>query len=224
MTAARCPLLRGAFGSSLLAGVLLLALGQTACLERREPDGVLPRNECTTCHGGLLPAPFEAAPPTSLAGNTESSARGVGAHAAHLLGNDWSKPIVCADCHAVPESVDDAGHIDTEYPAEVLFPATARAFEAEPFFALETGQCKDTFCHGGSFVGHRPSGGNVTEPAWTSVDPGTTACDGCHGMPPPAPHPTTETCSDCHHDIDAERTFPRPDLHVDGKVTFYVVD
>lgn len=211
---------------ALPAGVsaLVALLGPTACLERREPDGVAPREECTTCHGGMLPAPLEAAPPTSLAGDSDSSARGVGAHEAHLLGNSWSRPIVCADCHVVPQNTDDEGHMDTPYPAEIIFSRTARAFEAEPSFDASSGRCQDTFCHGGSFVGHRPSGGTVTEPEWTSSDAAITACDGCHGMPPPAPHPAAEQCADCHHDVDADRSFFRPDLHVDGKVTFYVVD
>jgi len=210
-----------------LAPAVLTALAAASlagCLDRREPDGVSPRDECGTCHGGVLPAPFTAAPPTSLAGDVERSARGVGAHEAHLSGNDWSRPIACADCHAVPGAVDDPGHIDSEYPAEVHFPAVARAFEAEPSFDAETGQCKNTFCHGGSFVGHRPSGGAVVEPVWNDTDPAIASCDGCHGLPPPLPHPEADACSDCHQNIDSERKFVRPELHVDGKVTFYVVD
>lgn len=207
----------------LLAGLLTALLTPTACLERREPDGVAPREECTRCHGGMLPAPFEAAPPFSLAGDSEPTARGAGAHEAHLLGNSWSRPIACTECHVVPETTDAPGHIDT-YPAEITFMGPVRAFEAEPSFDAKTGTCKETFCHGGSFVGHRPSGGTVTEPQWTATDAAITACDGCHGMPPPAPHPEAEGCSDCHHDLDAERSFLRPELHIDGKVTFYVFD
>lgn len=208
--------------ASLLAGSM--GLGSLSCLERREPDGVMPRDECTTCHGGLLPAPFEAAPPFSLAGDEETKARGVGAHEAHLLGAFPARPIACAECHLVPEKVDDPGHMDTPYPAEIIFTGVARAFEAEPWFDEKEGRCRDTFCHGGSFVGHRPSGGVITEPVWTSQDARVTSCDGCHGMPPPAPHPVTENCSDCHQDVDEERVFLRPELHVDGKVTFYIFD
>jgi len=208
----------------VLGATLAAALGQTACLDRREPDGVEVRDECTTCHGGILPAPFEAAPPTSLAGDSAPSARGVGAHEAHLTTGAWARPIACVDCHLVPDDVDAEGHIDTPYPAEIHFPRVARAYEAEPFFEVETGRCSDTFCHGGSFVGGRPSGGTSTEPTWTSQDAAITACDGCHGLPPPEPHPEGDLCADCHHDIDAERAFVRPELHVDGKVTFYVTD
>lgn len=209
-----------AFGVVILAG--FLAVG---CLERREPDGVLPRDECTTCHGGVLPGPFEAAPPFNLAGDGAPNARGVGAHEAHLLGTFPARPIACSECHRVPESIDSEGHMDDAYPAEIIFSGVARAFEAEPWFDEREGTCRATFCHGGSFVGHRPSGGFFTEPAWTSLDSGVTACDGCHGMPPPLPHPEDAVaCSDCHHDLDANREFSRPELHVDGKVTFYVSD
>src|SRR5262245_16398537 len=95
---------RAASVSSTMAAML----GPIGCLERREPDGVEPRAECTTCHGGVLPAPFEAAPPTSLAGDAQPSARGVGAHEAHLLGSDWARTIACTDCHVVPTAVDEA--------------------------------------------------------------------------------------------------------------------
>lgn len=204
-------------GAAVCASLFALA-----CLERREPDGLMPRAECTTCHGGVMPAPFEAAPPYSLAGDEKREARGVGAHEAHLLGTFPARPIACAECHRVPESVDDKGHMDDSYPAEVVFSGVARAFEAEPWFDEKAGRCRDTFCHGGSFVGHRPSGGLDPEPSWTSLDGNVTACDGCHGMPPPSPHPETGSCSDCHQDVDADRAFLRPELHVDGKVTFYV--
>jgi hypothetical protein len=43
-------------------------------------------------------------------------------------------------------------------------------------------------------------------------------------LPPPAPHPRGDlnpTCSACHENIDPDNlTFNRPDLHVDGIVTF----
>jgi predicted CxxxxCH...CXXCH cytochrome family protein len=198
-------------------------LGLSSCLDRREPDDDLqPKAECTTCHGGMLEPPFEAAPPFSLAGESDSSARGVGAHQAHLLGNDWSRTIACSDCHLVPSEVDSPGHFDDDYPAEVRFWGVAFAFEADPRFDAESGTCKGTFCHGGSFVGHRPSGGTDTEPSWTSQDDAVAACTGCHGMPPPDPHPAEDHCSDCHKDIDEDRTFLRPELHVDGTVTFYL--
>jgi predicted CxxxxCH...CXXCH cytochrome family protein len=217
--AVRARLVSTLVGLAACAGLL-----SSACLERREPDGVAPRDECTTCHGGLLEAPFEAAPPTSLAGDSERSARGVGAHEAHLFGNDWARTIACTECHVVPETIDAKGHTDSDYPAEIIFKGVATAFEAEPYFDFETGRCRDTFCHGGSFVGHRPSGGLVVEPRWNSTDSNTTACNGCHGLPPPDPHPVTESCTDCHHNIDADLKFNRPERHVDGKVTFYVVD
>ena len=212
---------RGSLRRGLLAAGLL-GLGLLGCLDRREPDGVEVRDECTICHGGQLDPPFEVAPPYSLAGDTEASARGVGAHEAHLTPTTWARAIACEECHVVPSEVDEQGHMDTPYPAEIIFSGPALAFEAEPWFDAEAGSCKDTFCHGGYFVGGRPSGGTTPQPSWTSEDAAVAACDGCHGMPPPDPHPATEACSDCHKNVRDDRSFSRPDLHVNGVVNFNI--
>ena len=62
----------------------------------------------------------------------------------------------------------------------------------------------------------------VTTPEWTRVDGSQATCGSCHGLPPPAPHPYyAEACSDCHENVAADNvSFLRPDLHVDGVVTF----
>lgn len=208
--------------SCLVALTTMATLGTSSCLELREDAGTAPRKECTTCHGGTLEAPFEAAPPYNLSGDLEKDARGNGAHEAHLLGSGRARVVPCADCHLVPDDEDAAGHMDSEYPAEVELLGVARAFGAQPEFVSAESTCRNTFCHGGSFVGGRPSGGTHTEPLWTSTDPDTASCTGCHGAPPPAPHPATEECSECHQNIGADGSFSRPDLHVDGTVTFYL--
>jgi predicted CxxxxCH...CXXCH cytochrome family protein len=65
-----------------------------------------------------------------------------------------------------------------------------------------------------------------TAPSWTSVDGSEAACGSCHGLPPPRPHPYVEqspNCSGCHQDLAPDnRSFVRPDLHIDGEVTFTV--
>lgn len=208
--------------SCLVALATLTSLGTGGCLELRDTDGSTPRPECTTCHGGVLEPPFDPAPPYNLSGELERSARGNGAHEAHLVGSGRARVVPCADCHLVPQQEDAPGHMDTPYPAEVELLGVARAFGAQPEFVPAEGACRNTFCHGGYFVGGRPSGGTDTEPRWTSTDPETASCTGCHGAPPPDPHPAAEQCSDCHEDIRADRSFSRPELHVDGKVTFYL--
>jgi len=212
----------------LLSGAALILFSLTSCLETRGYEQSQ-RNECAVCHGGMMPGEgppeFIAAPPYNLAGETERSARGNGAHEAHLLKNERARPLVCSDCHLVPKTVDAPGHMDDSYPAEIEFAwGPAWAFEAVPTWNVEEQSCQQTFCHGGYFVGGRPSGGQVPEPHWTDVSGKPAQCDGCHGQPPPAPHPEAEQCSDCHKNIDEKGDFLFPNLHVDGKVTFYLPD
>jgi predicted CxxxxCH...CXXCH cytochrome family protein len=171
---------------------------------------------CTSCHGRDNPAP-----PRALNGATETTAAGVGAHQAHLSGSDRARAVPCGECHRVPERVLDPGHVDSFGPAEVAFSGAAVAFGLTP--AYVGGRCQNTACHGGSFPrrGH-DSGGSVTTPSWTTVDGTQAACGSCHGLPPPRPHPYhSEDCGRCHENMSLDgKTFLRPELHVDGVVTF----
>jgi len=212
-------------------GFLVLPLGLAAwalggCLETRGFDQGEPQAECAECHGGSLEASEEfpewiAAPPYNLSGEMDRDARGNGAHEVHLRGSATARALLCSECHLVPETTDAPGHMDSPYPADLTFSGpAANAFEATPVFDPATQTCKQTFCHGGYFVGGRPSGGLLTEPKWTDSSGAPAACDGCHGQPPPDPHPRTDACSDCHKNIAPDLTFTRPELHVDGTVTF----
>ena len=218
-TAMRSMVTRSA---ALHTASVLLALSLVGCLERRDGDTTAAVDECSTCHGGLLREPFQSAPPFNLAGDGALSSRGNGAHEIHLEGSSTARAVACVECHMVPEELYAPGHIDTEYPAEIIFTGPGTAFKAEPAFDAETQSCKNTFCHGGSFVGFRPSGGTLTEPTWTSTDGAAAECGACHSLPPPLPHPIDSACSDCHKNIDEGGTFTRPELHVDGTVTFFL--
>jgi len=65
---------------------------------------------CNVCHGNAE----HAHPPNDLAGNSEITYIGVGAHELHM--DRYQK---CETCHVVPESFADSTHIDG-LPAEVL--------------------------------------------------------------------------------------------------------
>ncbi|HEY3494989.1 MAG TPA: CxxxxCH/CxxCH domain-containing protein [Polyangiaceae bacterium] len=190
----------------------------------RHVDGVLDvmlEQSCSGgCHGGDNPAP-----PRDVEGNVLTSAAGVGAHQTHVQGTERSRPVPCGECHVVPESVLDAGHVDTDRPAELVFSGVARAHDAAPVYA--NGTCRSTSCHGAVFPDY-PSGGSNTEPDWTRVDGSEAACGTCHGLPPPPPHPLPSPeypCHVCHFNVaDDDVSFVRPDLHVDGKVTLQVED
>jgi predicted CxxxxCH...CXXCH cytochrome family protein len=170
---------------------------------------------CTACHGGENPAP-----PRAVAGQTSTSFSGVGAHQAHVLGSERARAVACNECHLVPEHALDPGHLDTPAPAEVVFSGASQAFGATPSYAQ--GKCSNTACHGARLTRGHASGGTLTEPAWTIVDGSQAACGTCHALPPPRPHPYhAEDCGRCHENVSLDgKTFLRPDLHVDGLVTF----
>jgi predicted CxxxxCH...CXXCH cytochrome family protein len=182
----------------------------------RHVDGNVDLNvtkSCTACHGSLNPAP-----PLDTLGNSSTTAPGVGAHQTHVLGTARSRPVPCEECHIVPKSVLDPGHLDSALPAELTFSGAALAYGAKPSF--ENGKCENTSCHGAVFPDY-PSGGTNTAPTWTRVDGTEAACGSCHGIPPPTPHPLPSyPCSHCHGDIAEDGTFTHPELHVDGIVTF----
>jgi predicted CxxxxCH...CXXCH cytochrome family protein len=177
----------------------------TIIAPERHVDGVVDVEEsCDTCHGtGTL-----GAPPPDLAGSTEVSAIGVGAHAVHLSGGVASRPLACSECHLVPESAGDAGHLDASPHAEVIFSGVAESGGREPSWNRDVRRCASGFCHG-------PSAVSSVSPVWTESGP--LACTSCHGMPPAAPHPQMDDCALCHGEvIDEAGTIVAPLRHVDG--------
>jgi len=156
------------------------------------PDG---STSCASCHGSAQ----SVAPPRDLAGNTATSALGVGAHQAHVSGKTLiSAPIPCSACHVVPAEVGSHGHIDGLRPAELTFSGLAVADGATPSWDRSKATCSNVYCHGNG--GHL-SGTDalLRAPVWTL---GTTQafCGACHGAPPSAPHPraTFPNCAGCH--------------------------
>ncbi|TMB32046.1 MAG: CxxxxCH/CxxCH domain-containing protein [Deltaproteobacteria bacterium] len=132
---------------------------------------------CSSCHG----SPQSPAPPRDLAGNLSSSARGVGAHQAHLLGRTViSATIACSACHQVPAAVDSPGHIESR-PAEVIFSGLALASGANPTW--NGASCSSTYCHGGGTNLATDTAFRLRTPVWTA---GTSQafCGSCHGSPP----------------------------------------
>jgi len=159
-------------------------------------------NACDSCHGsaGL------SAPPRDLAGNTARSARGVGAHRQHLGGSTWRRAIDCQNCHKVPASVDDPGHLDGDSIAEVPFDSLNPAATVD----LANGSCQNLYCHSNG----RGSLGSMSWTSTTKMD-----CGSCHGAPPPAPHPASTDCGSCHPSMAAGTdTFVDASLHINGRV------
>ncbi len=171
-------------------------------------DGNLDVNEdepCDGCHGSA----GVAAPPIDLAGNTATSARGVGAHRNHSRPSDWRAPFGCDQCHRVPTTVNSVGHRDSDLPAELDFGPLAGA-------AVWNGTaCSGAYCHGATLTG-----GDATAPVWTTVDGSQAQCDSCHGAPPPLPHPANPDCGVCHQSMNPGEglVIADPARHIDGTV------
>ena len=173
---------------------------------------------CTTCHGnasGDGAQPFKWAPPKDVSNHGETTFRGVGAHQMHVRYAMLRVPLDCSECHIKPTQVEDAGHLDSELPAEVPFGELARNEGAEPLWDADGAQCSNTYCHGAFKYGNRDN-----DPIWTNVGAGQAACGTCHGLPPPAEtgHAQSDQCSQCHGSvIDEDRGFKDRTLHMNGK-------
>jgi predicted CxxxxCH...CXXCH cytochrome family protein len=162
---------------------------------------------CNACHGN----PNNDAPPKDLAGNLERTAIGVGAHQEHLAGGKFSRAVECNECHIVPASVEDPGHLDDTPFAELTFSGVAVAFSSPAAWDRGSETCAGSWCHG-------PKLAASVSPKWTST--AGLGCTDCHGYPPPAPHPQMSRCSLCHtKTVGADNvTIADRTLHVNGTV------
>jgi predicted CxxxxCH...CXXCH cytochrome family protein len=164
-----------------------MALLSAACdAARSTPPETLVR--CQQCHGE---ASGNAAPPRSLGGATDRTARGVGAHQVHVQGGPVRGPLDCGECHPLPDAQHPMSHPDGRL--EVVFGALGQG-GGSPTWSGNQLTCSATYCHGGSLG----AGGALTVPTWTAVDGSASACGACHGNPPPRPHPANSACASCH--------------------------
>jgi predicted CxxxxCH...CXXCH cytochrome family protein len=169
---------------------------------------------CATCHGSTSPMP-----PPDLAGNTATTARGVGAHQMHVLGNGAysSHDLSCGECHIVPGNVYDAGHITVDLRAPIIFGSNALAVlptgGTTPAATYDTSalRCANTFCHGAWQL--RKSGlpsdsvftgsvivGSAYAPKWNG-GPSEKTCGSCHTLPPVGHKAYPQDCSACHENV-----------------------
>jgi predicted CxxxxCH...CXXCH cytochrome family protein len=139
---------------------------------------------CSSCHGSAQ----NDAPPMGTRGETDTSSRAVGAHQQHLAGGPLRGPMACADCHLVPTAMDH-----TDGSVQLPFGPLAWTDGATPSWDPQTLTCSGTYCHGAQLRG----GGTNQAPRWTG-GPAETTCGTCHLTPPPAPHPHTQVCDNCH--------------------------
>lgn len=128
-------------------------------------------NDCTACHGR-----DGSAWPSS------------GGHPLHRFG-PRARPVDCGSCHEVPAQVRAPGHLDGVVRVVFSGPAVLRG--ARP--AWQNGTCANVACHGAGLISPAP------ELRWDQAS-SHPDCGGCHGTPPPAPHPAESACASvlCH--------------------------
>ena len=193
-------------GYCLLAAVLV-----SNCADPLEPVGerVDPENaSCFDCHGDEANG-HSAPPPATWRDSSDEDP-----HLSHLGESDWRAAIECTACHIVPETNMQAGHIDSDLPAEVVFADMATANETSP--TIEDTTCSDVYCHGSTLA---DPGDAVVEPEWELVAGGEGIECGaaCHSAPPVGAHPDRDDCEACHGEvIGADREFLAPELHING--------
>lgn len=197
-----------------------------------------PASECSGCHGSaerpyatdgteamrLSNVLLRAAPPGDVAGNAVSTARGVGAHLAHVNSTATHGSIACATCHpgVTTAVVQDpvaihyftSSHINGN--TTLGFEGIATAKGAAPVYDPISLTCAAAYCHGPS------SPTLASSPPWNMPTTGL-PCGGCHGDPPPPPHPSTTSgqCAGCHSNVvqgPNGLTFVDPNLHINGSV------
>jgi predicted CxxxxCH...CXXCH cytochrome family protein len=182
---------QGCHGDDLAGGKATVSC--QGCHSFQVPKGGVP--SCSSCHGSAQ----SPAPPRDLLGESAVSARGVGAHQAHLFGKVViSARISCDTCHKVPTEVGSDGHIDLAPHAEVLFSGLAKADGAAP--AWNGTSCSATYCHGGGNKLSSDANALVRTPAWTK-DGSQLFCGSCHGVPPSTPPHggvVFPNCAGCH--------------------------
>jgi len=179
---------------------------------------------CNTCHG-VFADESRIAPPTDLANNYETSAKGVGAHTAHLYENELSLGIGCYECH--PGNIGDGNYVAAHsdgIPAEMSLSG----------YSNMDLTCSNTYCHGNFAFSKEESQnqwvyldsvivGNNSSPIWNIVDGTQAACGTCHGKdgtPTPKGHfgsYTEDHCKDCHPNTFNEDGSLNRYTHLDGE-------
>jgi hypothetical protein len=184
---------------------------------------------CATCHG-MPPAPDRY-------GNTSSTARGVGAHKIHYTGTGTisATPMVCNDCHHMPNGVSDTAHITATGYAQVYISnlgiLQTNGVAPSTSYSQSTLKCTNTFCHGNwtlpksglasdsVFSGTVMTGGLTNAPVWNG-GPSQAVCGTCHVIPPTGHTPSSSSnCYTCHGDVmNASGVISNKAKHMNGKI------
>ncbi|MFL5271127.1 MAG: CxxxxCH/CxxCH domain c-type cytochrome, partial [Anaeromyxobacteraceae bacterium] len=142
----------------------------------------------------------KAAPPIGTRGETATSTKAVGAHAAHLNQTTFRPaPVSCGECHVVPAAGDKThGNNALSMP----FGTLARTGGAAATYNATTLSCATVYCHGGAGGTVSVQAGAASTPSWTGTfTPGASSlnCGSCHpALPTANAHPQRPDCGTCH--------------------------
>jgi predicted CxxxxCH...CXXCH cytochrome family protein len=172
--------------------------------------------QCASCHGadfsggtsGVSCLSCHAAGPTACV-TCHGSGPASNAHPAHA-----GASVACGECHVVPATWDQDGHILHDgvaitAPAQVTF-ATRAAATLDPADrggppSWDGATCTNVYCHGAVL---HDGGGATPAPRWADPAP-PGGCTQCHGAPPPTASHARSDCATCH---------PPGAPHIDGVV------
>jgi predicted CxxxxCH...CXXCH cytochrome family protein len=180
------------------------------------------QDTCIRCHGGTDNT--TGAPPLGLEGETSTNQMAVGAHSIHIEGGTMADAFDCRECHIVPQSMLDSGHLGTDEIAEVTWGPLAGGAS---LWTRASATCSGTYCHG-NFSGG--DSGNI--PVWTAANQAD--CGSCHdvGSEPESlsgmhkKHISDENydCIECHSTVVSRQlVIVNTTAHVDGIKTVFLL-
>lgn len=179
-------------------------------------EGGTSRVACTTCHKDG---------PTACSTCHGAIAKD-GLHGRHLGQGPSKKVFGCDECHVVPTTYKDPGHIFLAdgsldpAPAEITLKGRAALTPVgstragPPAWDEATQTCSNVYCHGGVWS---DVAATDPQPSWKTSGAAPNDCSTCHGLPPR--HAGRDTCVSCHSQVvDRENKIIAADKHIDGVV------
>jgi len=187
-------------------------------------------SSCSACHGDpsvtAAPGDPSSAPPTDAENRPASdpTATSIGAHQNHVVAGVLGVKVACNECHVVPTTLLDPGHLDNQ--VTLTFGPLARKGGLTPTYDPVTQTCSNVYCHG-----NFPSSKVTLPPPAPTWNGGglAVACGSCHDLPPPEPthvlvNVATQGCGTstnplitCHPSAYTPTTVD-PKLHIDGRI------
>jgi predicted CxxxxCH...CXXCH cytochrome family protein len=149
---------------------------------------------CNSCHGWDT----DVSPSQNLKGECGIEKSGNGAHKAMRFASIPANSVNCTNCHKVPLTTWEKGHIDGDNKSEIVFSNLATMNGAKPVWNDTTKTCSGVYCHGATLTG-----GTLKEPNFYDASHKAGQCGACHRLTDPSGN-TGVDCHSCHPTTVAE--------------------